>query len=57
MIKPSLKGLTKIGKTSFGLVLPKKILEKLNIKDNDVVIIYEKDEQIIIKKYKGENFL
>ena len=53
----SVKGLTKIGKVSFGLVLPKEMLSELNISKDDAILIQKIDNSIVIKKYENEKLL
>jgi len=53
----SVKGLTKIGKVSFGLVLPKEMLSSLKISKDDAILIQKIGNSIVIKKYENEKLL
>lgn len=49
-----IKRLIHFGITSFGLVIPKKIIENLEINELDILQIYQKDQKIIIEKRKDD---
>jgi bifunctional DNA-binding transcriptional regulator/antitoxin component of YhaV-PrlF toxin-antitoxin module len=54
MKKISLKTLIKTGKTSYSIVLPKEMLQDLEIDPvNDQILIYNDGEKIILSKFKG----
>lgn len=49
-----IKRLINFGITSFGLVIPKKIIENLKINKLDILQIYQKGQKIIIEKRKDD---
>lgn len=55
MKKIALKTLIRTGKTSYSIVIPKEMLQDLNIDPvNTQILIYNDGEKIILSKFKGD---